>query len=45
MIPPEAPSAPPPRGRRQRTGNAGSAVAAGLLLMRATKVPLGTIDR
>jgi hypothetical protein len=27
--PPEAPSAPPPRGRHQRTGRAGSAVAAG----------------
>src|SRR5688572_22514739 len=28
MTPPEAPSAPPPRGRHQRTGGAGSAVSA-----------------
>ena len=28
MVPPEAPSAPPPRGRRQRPGKAGSAAAA-----------------
>lgn len=31
MIPPDAPSAPPPRGRRQRPGKAGSAAAAWLL--------------
>ncbi len=32
MNPPEAPLAPPPRGRRQRPGRAGSAASAGLLL-------------
>jgi hypothetical protein len=31
LIPPEAPSAPPPRGRRQRPGKAGSAASAWLL--------------
>jgi cytochrome c-type biogenesis protein CcmH len=30
LAPPEAPSAPPPRGHRQRTGRAGSAAVAGL---------------
>ncbi len=32
LIPPEAPSAPPPRGLRQRTGRAGSAAPAWILL-------------
>jgi hypothetical protein len=31
-IPPEAPSAPPPRGRRQQPGRAGSAAAAWLCI-------------
>ncbi len=34
MTPPAAPSAPPPRGRRQRTGEAGSAAPAGIGLRR-----------
>jgi len=40
MNPPEAPSAPPPRGHRQRPGEAGSAAIAGVGRIHVIKVPL-----
>src|SRR5687768_17288738 len=45
MNPPVAPSAPPPRGRHQRTGKAGSAVAAGLRRIAASCGAHGAIEQ
>jgi hypothetical protein len=41
LTPPDAPAAPPPRGRRQRTGRAGSAASAWILLCACTVSLLG----
>jgi hypothetical protein len=44
MNPPEAPSAPPPRGHRQRPGEAGSAAIAWVGRIHVNRVPLAGME-
>jgi two-component system, NarL family, sensor histidine kinase EvgS len=44
MTPPEAASPPPPRGHRQRPGEAGSAAVAWLSRIHARQMPVGSVE-